>query len=114
MVNQDGKTNSATAAAAKGSTVTFYATGEGQTTPAGVNGKPATGAVIPKPVAAVSVTIGGAAATISYASGAPGAVDGLMQVNAVVPAGAASGAAVPVVLTVGTASSPAGTTMAVR
>jgi uncharacterized protein (TIGR03437 family) len=114
MTNQNGSPNSATNAAAKGSTVTFYATGEGQTSPAGVNGKLATGTTLPKPLANVTVTIGGVTVTPAYAGAAPGAVAGLMQVNVVVPATVASGGAVPVVLTVGTASSPAGTTMAIQ
>lgn len=110
-INQDFKPNNAANPAAKGSVVVFYATGEGVTTPAGVDGKPTS--VATRPVGAVSVTVGGVAAT-SVALEAPGAVAGVLQVNVTIPAGAPSGAAVPVVLTVGAASSPAGTTIAIQ
>jgi uncharacterized protein (TIGR03437 family) len=110
-INQDFKPNNAANPAAKGSVVVFYATGEGITTPAGVDGKPTS--VATRPVANVSVTVGGVAAT-SVALEAPGAVAGVLQVNVTIPAGAPSGAAVPVVLTVGAASSPAGTTLAIQ
>jgi uncharacterized protein (TIGR03437 family) len=114
MANQNGTLNSATTPAPKGSTVTFYATGEGQTTPAGVTGGVNSGTVLPKPVANVGVTIGGTTATVTYAGAAGGGVAGLLQVNVVVPSTITSGSAIPVVLTVGTAQSQAGATMAVQ
>jgi uncharacterized protein (TIGR03437 family) len=114
MANQNGTLNSATAPAAKGSTVTFYATGEGQTSPAGVTGGVNSGSVLPKPVLPVSVSIGGVTVQPTYAGAAGGDVAGVLQVNVVVPSGITSGNAVPVVLTVGTASSQAGATMAVQ
>jgi len=54
----------------------------------------------PVPLAPVSLTIGGQAAQVAYAGAAPGQVFGVLQVNAVVPAGLAAGPQ-PVVLTVG-------------
>jgi uncharacterized protein (TIGR03437 family) len=83
------------------------------TTPGGKDGVPTSLTAPPKPVAAVSVTIGGVTAT-SAAVEAPGAVAGVLQVNVTVPTTAASGAAVPVVLTIGGVASPSGTTMAVQ
>jgi uncharacterized protein (TIGR03437 family) len=115
FLNQDGSPNSATNTAAKGSIVVLYGTGEGQTTPPGMDGKLATD-TLPKPAAPVSVTIGGipvAADGIPYAGTAPGGVAGFLQVNVTVPAGVASGPG-PVVLTIGGSSSPAGVTLAVR
>jgi len=53
---------------------------------------------------AVTLTIGGVRAAVSFAGLTPGA-SGLYQVNATVPAGVPSGAAVPVVLTIGAVSS---------
>jgi uncharacterized protein (TIGR03437 family) len=99
----DGSLNTAVNPAKVGDYVSFYATGEGQTTPAGVDGKLAT-LPLPSPNLPVSVTIGGLPAVVQYSGGVYGAVAGLMQVNAKIPAGVAAGAYVPVVLKVGNAS----------
>jgi uncharacterized protein (TIGR03437 family) len=62
------------------------------------------------------VSIGGKQATVAYAGAAPGFVAGVLQVNARVPDDlAVSGLAlVPVVITVGAASSQANVTLAVQ
>jgi uncharacterized protein (TIGR03437 family) len=83
-VNQDGSINSPTSPAPEGSVVSFYVTGEGQTSPAGVDGKPAT-APYPSPVLQVTVTLNGQYVPVQYAGGAPGEVAGLMQVNVQIP-----------------------------
>ncbi|HLK21042.1 MAG TPA: SBBP repeat-containing protein [Bryobacteraceae bacterium] len=113
LQNADGSYNSSANPASIDSIVAFYATGEGQTDPAGVDGKLAANPG-PKPVLPLSVTIGGQPAEVVYSGGAPGQVAGLMQVNVRVPKGIAAGPAVPLVLTVGTSSSQAGVTLAVR
>lgn len=101
-VNQNGTLNSASSPARVGSYISLYATGEGPTTPNGVDGKPAPlTPPYPMPQAPVTVTIGGQTAQVSYAGGAPGEVAGLLQVNALIPAGIQTGNAVPVVITVG-------------
>jgi uncharacterized protein (TIGR03437 family) len=110
-VNHDGTQNGTTNPAAAGSELSLYATGEGQTSPAGVDGKPAA-PPLPQPLGAVTVTIGGADAEVRYAGGAPGLIAGVMQVNVVVPAGV-SGTA-PVVLTLGGVASQGGVTVVVR
>jgi uncharacterized protein (TIGR03437 family) len=110
-VNQDGTFNGPAAPAAADSVLSLYATGEGQTLPAGVDGKLAA-APLPQPVAPVTVTIGGVSAEVRYAGGAPGQIAGLMQVNVVVPGGLSG--AVPVVLTVGGVASQGGVTVTVR
>ena len=69
---------------------------------------------LPQPVLPVTITIGGQNAQILYAGGAPGAVAGLMQINARIPSGIPTGPAVPVTLRVGNASAQAGVTIAVR
>jgi adhesin/invasin len=69
--------------------------------------------VFPKPNLPVQVTIGGVNAQVAYFGEAPGLVSGVFQANVVVPAGITPGNA-PVVVTVGTASSPAGVTIAVK
>ena len=86
-INQDGVTvNSAATPAKIGEYISLYATGEGQTTPAGVDGKPAS-APYPHPNLPVTVTVGGQDAPVKYAGGAPGLVAGVMQVNVQIPAG---------------------------
>jgi len=111
-LNQDSSINSSSNPAAPGSIVTLFATGEGQTSPAGVDGKLAA-APLPKPLLPVSVTMGSIGAYVAYAGGAPGEVAGVMQVNAQLPAGV-TGPAVPVLLIVGSATSQIGATIAVQ
>jgi len=103
VLNQDYSINSPSNPAAQNSVLVLYATGEGQTTPQGVDGKIATD-VLPKPVLAVSVLVGGKNATMQYAGAAPQFIAGAMQINAQLPPGVASGASVPLVLKIGTFS----------
>jgi trimeric autotransporter adhesin len=110
-VNRDGSSNNSGSPAPPGSVVTFFATGEGVTVPAGVDGK-VTGTVLPTPAAPVTATIGGVAATVQFAGEAPNDVAGIMQVNVTVPANLPAGA-LSLVLTVGAASSQPGVTIAV-
>ena len=113
-ISQDGVTVNTAATPAKiGDIISLYATGEGQTTPAGVDGKPAS-VPYPYPNLPVTATVGGQNATIIYAGGAPEEVAGLMQVNVQIPAGIQTGNTVPVILRVGNASSPGGVTIAVQ
>jgi uncharacterized protein (TIGR03437 family) len=60
------------------------------------------------------VTIGGTAATVQYAGPLPGGMLGVMQINAVVPAGITVGAAVPVTVTVAGAVSQPGVTLTLK
>ncbi len=110
-LNQDSTVNLVTQPAAQGSVVVLFGTGEGQTSPAGVDGKLANG-TLPSPLGAVSVTIGGLPATVAYAGAAPGDVAGVFQVNAKIPAGV-FGSAVPIQVQVGKGKSQAGATIAV-
>lgn len=116
ILNQDYTVNSAANPAPRGSVIQIFATGGGETRPAGVDGRVASPVFGPIPTQAlgVSVTIGGQAAPVEYAGAAPELVAGVMQVNAVVPENAPSGSAVPVVLTVGGIASPATATVAIR
>jgi uncharacterized protein (TIGR03437 family) len=114
VLNQDGLTlNTAKTPAPKGSVISIYATGEGQTSPAGVDGLIATGTEMPHPTRAVKVWIDGKAAEVTYAGAASGQVAGLLQVNVKVPADAASGE-VAIEIQVGEAKSQAGMTIAVK
>lgn len=115
ILNQDGSPNSAQNPAAVGSVISIFATGEGQTDPAGVDGViNAQTLPLPKPVLPVSVQINGQTAEVLYAGAAPGEVAGMLQVNALIPANVPSGASVPVTITVGDATSQAGVTVAIK
>jgi uncharacterized protein (TIGR03437 family) len=114
VLNQDYAVNgTGTNAATRGSTIMIFATGEGQTNPNGTDGKLA---VVPLvvPRAGVTVQINGANATVRYAGGAPGLVAGVIQINAVIPANAPVGNAVPIVIRSNGVSSPAGVTIGIR
>ena len=113
LLNQDYSINSSRNPAGRGSIVILYATGEGQTDPAGVDGQLAT-AGLPQPRLPVSVTIGGIAAEVLYAGAAPGFVAGSMQINARIPANAPTGASVSVQISIGNAASLAGVTLSVN
>jgi trimeric autotransporter adhesin len=110
--NKDGSINGAARPAKVGDYIQLYITGAGQTSPSGTDGL-ITSAATPLPDGTVKVTIGGLPANVNYAGGAPGAVAGVLQVNAQIPAGVTAGGAVPVVVQVGTSNSQPGVTLAV-
>lgn len=111
--NQDGTLNSETNPAAKGSIVVFYGTGEGAVTPEIRDGSIAPGLPPWRPIQALSMTVGGAPATIVYGNTAPSSVAGLLQVNAQLSPDTPSGRQ-PVVLRAGPNQSQAGLTIWVR
>jgi uncharacterized protein (TIGR03437 family) len=114
IFNQDGTANSPGNPASIGSYVSLYATGEGQTNPPGIDGKPA-GQSAPVPVAQpVTATIGGVPAVVQYAGGSPGSVAGLFQVNVQIPQGVGASSAVPIVISVGGQSSQANVSLAIK
>jgi len=96
-----------------GETVVIYCTGLGAVTPAVTEGSPAPLAPLAWTVNSVTVTIGGVAAPAPSFHGLTPGLAGLYQVNVAVPAGTATGDAVPVVLSVAGQTSPA-VTIAVR
>jgi uncharacterized protein (TIGR03437 family) len=91
----------------------IYATGGGAMSTAVIDGS-----IAQAPFATlgqkVTVRMGGALAQVLYQGAAPGIVQGVLQINAVVPAGIAPGDAVPVEMTIGGVTSAAGVTLAVR
>ena len=92
ILNEDGITvNGPNRAAARGSIISIYATGEGQTQPGGIDGRIAAGSALPKPALPVTVLIDGKPAEVQYAGAAPGAVAGLFQVNVRIPPDASTG-----------------------
>jgi uncharacterized protein (TIGR03437 family) len=111
--NKDGSINGAAHPAKVGDYIQLYITGAGQTSPSGTDGTFNDPSSLPVPVGAVKVTIGGQTANVNFAGGAPGAVAGVLQVNAQIPSGISVGAAVPVVVQVGTSNSQPGVTIAV-
>jgi uncharacterized protein (TIGR03437 family) len=113
ILNQDYTLNTIQTPAARGDIVQIFATGEGQTRPAGIDGRFAL-QPLPSPLLPVAVTIGGRPATVMYAGAAPGLVAGLVQINVQVPVDAAPGPAVPVILRVGELVSREGVTLALR
>ena len=112
ILNQDGTVNSPSNPAAVGSYVSVYATGEGQTDPAGVDGS-VEGWPPPQPVQKVTATVGGISTQVAYAGGSPGSVTGLLQVNLQIPPTLQSGSAF-VVLNIGGATSQRGVTIVVQ
>ncbi len=116
ILNQDYSVNSAARPAAKGSVVAIYCTGAGITVPASTDGALAT-LTPPFPSLAaqpVTVTIGGLPADVVYSGAAPGAINGLTQIDAVVPGGLKSGSSVPVVVTIGGVSSQGNLSMSIQ
>jgi uncharacterized protein (TIGR03437 family) len=91
-LNEDGTLNSRENPAARGSIVTFWATGEG------LPGLP------------LSLRVGSSPAELLYAGAAPG-FPGLMQINARMPGPFSPPGELPVVLRVGEAASPPGVTV---
>jgi uncharacterized protein (TIGR03437 family) len=112
VLNQDNSINSAANPAARGSTVSLWATGQGQSDPDWADDVLAP-SPLPQPKNKVNVNIGGQWAQILYAGAAPG-LAAVIQVNAKVPYGTKPGSKVPVVMRIGNATSQAGVTIAVR
>jgi uncharacterized protein (TIGR03437 family) len=114
IINQDGTVNSDANPASGGDIVLIYGTGEGQTNPMGIDGS-VSGSNPPQLPASISVsaTIGGKAASVKYDGAAPGFVAGVFQVNVKIPNDAGSGD-LPVLVTIGNATTQSGVTVAVK
>jgi uncharacterized protein (TIGR03437 family) len=111
VVNQDRSMNSVSNPAARGEIVTLFATGEGQTAPAGMDGKLPLPGNWPAPVGNLAITFGGVPGEVQF----KGVVSaGVLQVNVKVPQTAPAGGAVPLVLTVGGVSSAGGFTISLK
>jgi uncharacterized protein (TIGR03437 family) len=96
VLNADNSVNSPSNPAVSGSTIQIFATGEGA-----------------MPMLPVSVTIGGIATTVQKAGSVPG-IAGLFQASVLVPQSLAPSLSVPIVLTIGSASSQGLVSMAVQ
>jgi len=102
----DATQNSATNPAKKGSTITFFVTGEGLVSTTGntlpIDGRLAA-APLQMPLAPVVVSVNNQGVNVLYAGALPGSA-GIMQVNAQLDANEASGV-LPLVVQVGSKSS---------
>jgi uncharacterized protein (TIGR03437 family) len=110
VLNYDSATGSYTinggkAAAPRGSTVSIYVTGMGDllTPPALANGEVASAAVKLADNTA-RVDIDGQPAVVTYAGTSPGAVAGLVQINAIVPPTVRTGQAISMTVSIGSAA----------
>jgi uncharacterized protein (TIGR03437 family) len=112
--NQDGTFNGPSSPAPRGSYVTLYFTGGGQTDPAGVTGSITGTSVLKWLAQGATVTVGGVPGAVVFDGDAPTFVDGVLQLNIQLSQGTPSGAALPVVLRVGNISSPNTATLAVQ
>jgi uncharacterized protein (TIGR03437 family) len=85
--NEDFTYNAASNPAARGSVVVLYGTGQGQTTPPGVDGRLAN-SVFPIPAGDLSITVGGipvAASDILFKGPIPSIAEGFWQINIRLP-----------------------------
>ena len=111
-LNSDGSLNSASNAAARGSSVMLFATGEGVTKPGDTDG------VIETdnsrvPVATLTATIGGANATVASDTSFAKDASGVLELIVTVPAGISTGA-VPVLINAGGVATTQATTIFVK
>jgi adhesin/invasin len=102
--NQDNLLNAPATPEARGRAIVLYVTGLGAVSPAVGTGKLAPLDTLSSAEAAVHATVGGASATVLFGGLTPGFI-GLGQVNVLIPDGAPTGDAVPVVLESGGQSS---------
>jgi uncharacterized protein (TIGR03437 family) len=92
ILNQDGTVNSAANPAARGSIVSLFGTGAGESLPYLWHGYLVLSTPFPKPAGSITATIGGQPAELLYAGAAPYLVLGVTQINARIPAATGSGA----------------------
>jgi uncharacterized protein (TIGR03437 family) len=111
-VNADFTTNSPSNPAQRGTVITVYGTGEGQTDPAGQDGR-VIATDLRRPLLPVTATIGGRNAEVTYAGSAPMQVSGMLQINIRVPEDIEPGA-VPLEVRIGGVPSQTGVTIVVR
>jgi uncharacterized protein (TIGR03437 family) len=117
ILNQDYTLNGPANPAQRGGTVTIFMTGEGQTSPPGIDGwvtvPSSSGPITPAPVLPVSATIAGQPALVQFAGEAPGIVSGVLQVNLQIPANGPTGN-LAIMVSIGNINSQAGVTVSVQ
>jgi len=113
ILNQDYSINGVSNPEVAGNVIQIFGTGGGAVVGGATDGAlwPAVlGSLVTQPVTA---TIGGISAKVDYAGPAPYLVNGAIQVNLTIPPGLTPGPQ-PVVITIGTAQSQSGITVAVK
>jgi uncharacterized protein (TIGR03437 family) len=100
--------NSSSKPAKAGWYLTFYVTGEGIIPSPAVTGKVTTTASIVPLLGPPTVLIDNLPSTVTYFAEANGFVSGIMQVNAIVPAGVHTGQQVPLTLSMNSSNSQSG------
>ncbi len=115
ILNQDMSVNTHANPAARGSIISLFGGGDGQSAPQGIDGLVNSNQIsqLPQPLLPVTVTIGGVPADVLYAGAAPTLVSGVIQVNVRIPPSLSSGDLL-VVLNVGGVSSQSGLTVSVK
>jgi uncharacterized protein (TIGR03437 family) len=113
VLNQDGSLNSPNNPAVPGSVVTLWATGAGQLSPPGIDGAVVGTESLPVTALPVLAQVGGQSADVLYSGGAPGLVEGVIQINLRIPSASPSGNAVPIILSIGDSTSQPGITVAI-
>jgi len=111
-LNADFTLNSVLNPAPRGSVISVFGTGEGQTDPPGQDGRILT-VDLRRPLLPVTATIGGRPAEVTYAGSTSGQVSGLFQANVRIPDDIEPGV-VPIQIQVGGAATQSGVTVAVR
>jgi uncharacterized protein (TIGR03437 family) len=111
ILNQDFSVNSAGNPASRGIAIAIYVTGAGAMQAAVIDGQLATGTA--SLAQSVTVRIGSVQVTPLYAGAAPGIVQGVVQINAVVPTSLPPGIQ-PIDITIGGITSPTGVTVAIK
>lgn len=111
-LNADNTLNTPNNPAKAGDGVVIFGTGEGQTSPAGIDGLIMVTPAVPLLLA--QVTLGGRPAPVEYFGSAPGEVAGVFQLNFRIPLDAAKANDVPVAVKIGSSSTFKITTLAIR
>ena len=114
ILNADGSVNSYDQPAQPGSVIALFGTGLGEIDPEGEDGNINESFTLQTPVLPVRVLIDGQPAEILYAGGAPGMVQGVVQVNVRIPETVSPLYDVPVTLQAGAFSSPTTISVTVR
>jgi len=119
VLNQDYSINGSKNVAALGSTIQIFVTGMGELAGAPQpDGMVATATPVLLADQTWRVDIGGQPAVVTYAGTSPGSVDGLVQINAIIPPTVAGGSAVSITASIGAATAShrtqAGATICVK
>jgi len=119
LTTNDYTLNSNATPALKGGIAVLYVSGIGATNASALNATAAASTLtaptdVITPTAAVSVTVGGVAASVIGAISPVYSVPGLLQVNISIPSNSPVGAAVQVIVNIGGVDSQVGVTMAIK